>query len=219
MPFYCALCSRQRSSKGRVRCISNCGAVKTLLNACVGHRAPVPHRFVPGRCCERCYRAVIVAVKNSEPIVLPSTIREAGLGLFAQRDYKAGERITEYGGKIFDKKEVPLLPTAAFARQLNGTQVIDGSCAFRTNGDCTGLGRYANTSIDPDIPLNARYINRWLEKQGRNRCYLEALVDIPMGVEIFASYGSQYPLGSHPTHPRPTQFTEIYKKSKRARLK
>lgn len=213
------LCARQRPSKNGMRSISKCGDFETPLSACASHRGIVPHRFVPGRCCERCYRAVIVAVKNSEPIVLPSTIREAGLGLFAQHDYKAGERITEYGGKIFDKKEVPLLPTAAFARQLNGTQVIDGSCAFRTKGDYTGLGRYANTSLDPDIPLNARYINRWLEKEGRNRCYLEAIVDIPMGAEIFASYGSQYPLGGHPTHPRPTQFTEIYKKSKRPRLK
>lgn len=93
-----------------------------------------------------CHRKASTTPPEQEgPFVRRSTIRGAGNGLFADRDYKWGETIALYKGKIYaDRTEVP---KSDYVLQRGGFW-IDGRVHFGN----TGLGRYINAVRAPQKP-------------------------------------------------------------------
>jgi len=106
-----------------------------------------------------------------------STILEAGLGLFAKRDIKKGDKICDYLGKLY--RRVPKGDARYCIRLLNGSYIdaIDiKSCH----------GRFANDACHKLLD-NAIFVEDF-----DNSVYLEASRDIRAGEEIFCSYGWDY---------------------------
>lgn len=118
-------------------------------------------------------------MKKKEQITRPQVIgvragrSSAGLGLFATKDFKKGERIIEYIGKRVpagDKGSVNL-----YIFNVNKKIDIDGSPRWNT-------ARYANHSCLP----NAEAVN------DNNRIFIEAIKAIKAGEEITYDYGKEY---------------------------
>lgn len=97
----------------------------------------------------------------------------AGLGLYATRDFKKGERIIEYiGNKVPTGDEGPV---NLYIFNVTKKWDIDGSPRWNT-------ARYANHSCAP----NAEAVN------DRNRIFIEAIKKIGVGEEITYDYGKEY---------------------------
>jgi SET domain-containing protein len=95
----------------------------------------------------------------------------AGLGLFALRNFKKGERIIEYVGK----KVTPDSVENRYIFAVNKKWDIDGSPRQNT-------ARYANHSCAP----NAEAVN------DDDRIFIEALKRIGIGEEITYDYGADH---------------------------
>ena len=104
----------------------------------------------------------------------------AGMGLFATRDFKSGEHISDYTGD-------ELLLTSdrvggTYALALTQRRAVD---AARTN---TGYGRYANDPRGSDMSANAELVINRAKGTGR----LRATRAISKGSEILCRYGPAY---------------------------
>lgn len=109
-----------------------------------------------------------------------STIKGAGKGLFAMRDFKEGEIVTVYGGSYFINDQSPYLLTDDYGI------IWDGSHDFSE----TELGRWAN---DADYKTNFENNTFFETIYGLGRPpVLVASRDIKNGEEIFVSYGPRY---------------------------
>jgi uncharacterized protein len=95
----------------------------------------------------------------------------AGLGLFATKDFKKGERIIEYVGK----KVKPDSVDNRYIFAVNKKWDIDGSPRFNT-------ARYANHSCMP----NAEAVNE------DDHIFIEAIKKITAGEEITYDYGEEH---------------------------
>jgi hypothetical protein len=127
----------------------------------------------------------------------PSTLPDAGFGLFAGRDFKKNERITFYGGAKLDLEEAnELFLNNKDWRYLRAVEVkhsyIDG---FR------GIDLFkfslpdlcASAANDARGPRNnTMYSRQWNEKIAEYQICLKALRDIEKGEEIFVGYGATY---------------------------
>ncbi|MCA9353751.1 SET domain-containing protein-lysine N-methyltransferase [Candidatus Nomurabacteria bacterium] len=98
----------------------------------------------------------------------------SGFGLFATRDYKKGEEIIEYTGKIISNKEADK-KMGRYLFELSSRRTIDGSGRENT-------ARYINHSCEP----NAEAINHG------NKVMIEAKKKILSGEEITYDYGKEY---------------------------
>jgi len=105
-----------------------------------------------------------------------STIPEAGVGLFAKKDIKKGEKICEYIGKKI--RRVP--KDARYCIKLRNGMYVD---AIDPN---SGHGRFSNDSLHKLLD-NAEFVEDFA-----NTVFLEATRDIKAGEEIFCSYGWEY---------------------------
>lgn len=97
----------------------------------------------------------------------------AGLGLFATKDFKKGERIIEYIGNRVPTGDDG--PVNLYIFNVNKKIDIDGSPRWNT-------ARYANHSCVP----NAEAVNE------NNRIFIEAIKSIKAGEEITYDYGKEY---------------------------
>lgn len=97
----------------------------------------------------------------------------AGLGLFATRDFKKGERIIEYRGNRVPTGDDG--PVNLYIFNVNKKIDIDGSPRWNT-------ARYANHSCVP----NAEAVN------DNDRIFIEAIKVIKTGEEITYDYGKEY---------------------------
>ena len=97
----------------------------------------------------------------------------AGLGLFATKDFKKGERIIEYIGNRVPTGDDG--PVNLYIFNVNKKIDIDGSPRWNT-------ARYANHSCVP----NAEAVNE------NNRIFIEAIKNIKAGEEITYDYGKEY---------------------------
>lgn len=97
----------------------------------------------------------------------------AGLGLFATRTFKRGERIIEYIGNRVPTGDKG--PVNLYIFNVNKKIDIDGSPRWNT-------ARYANHSCVP----NAEAVN------DNNRIFIEAKKRILPGEEITYDYGEEY---------------------------
>jgi uncharacterized protein len=119
--------------------------------------------------------------------VKPSTLPNAGLGLFTKKDIKKGTRIIEYLGEVITEKELDRRAENdiyGYAFYISKRKVID---AYYTPDE---IARYANDANGiervPGIRNNCSY-EIW-----KNRGWITAEKNIPAGAEIFVSYGADY---------------------------
>lgn len=104
----------------------------------------------------------------------------AGMGLFATRDFKRGEHITDYTGDelVLSHDRVG----GPYALALTQRKAID---AARTN---TAYGRWANDPRGSDLSANAAFVVNPATGTGR----LRATRAITKGSEVLVSYGPAY---------------------------
>ena len=104
----------------------------------------------------------------------------AGMGLFATRDFRRGEHITDYTGDelVLNHDRVG----GPYALALTKRKAID---AARTN---TAYGRWANDPHGSDMNPNAEFVINRATGTGR----LRASKDIAKGSEVLVNYGPAY---------------------------
>ena len=128
--------------------------------------------------------------------IAKSSIPGIGNGLFTLRKIKKGEKICDFGGDLIGSKEFSKilddikkgnynLEAANYYVSLNSGLILDSYAS-----DC--FARYANDA--EGIIQDERFKNNAKITEGSNKisAYLEALIDIPEGSEIFTSYGKSY---------------------------
>ncbi|KAF8821415.1 putative histone lysine methyltransferase, SET [Cardiosporidium cionae] len=125
--------------------------------------------------------------------------RQAGLGLFADRDFKKNEIITEYTGTVIDRE------TALQLRSLGASShvirvgmphsYISGfSCPspFIGGGSFANDGRKMADGTTKGPGNNAQHFVWYDQRRGRDRVFLKARRDIPKGIEILIGYDNTY---------------------------
>ena len=98
----------------------------------------------------------------------------AGLGLFATRPFKKGERIIEYFGRVISKAE-EYSSRSKYLFEVNSRKTIDGT--QRDN-----FARYINHSCKPNCEPNIE----------RGRVFIDAIKAIKPGEELTYDYGDEY---------------------------
>lgn len=98
----------------------------------------------------------------------------AGLGLFATRAYKRGERIIEYVGRTISREE-EYTSRSKYLFEVSARKTIDGTS--RTN-----IARYINHSCSPNCEPEIE----------RGRIYIDAIKAIKPGEEFTYDYGEEY---------------------------
>lgn len=98
----------------------------------------------------------------------------AGLGLFATRSFKKGERIIEYFGRTLSTSE-EYTSRSKYLFEVNSRRTIDG--ATREN-----IARYINHSCRPNCEPEIE----------RGRIFIDAIRNIKEGEELTYDYGEEY---------------------------
>lgn len=98
----------------------------------------------------------------------------AGIGLFATRAYKKGERIIEYVGRTISNAEAYSIHSK-YLFEVNSRKTIDGSA--RSN-----IARYINHSCKPNCEPEIE----------RGRVFIDAIKNIKLGEEFSYDYGEEY---------------------------
>ncbi|MDP2655414.1 MAG: SET domain-containing protein [bacterium] len=98
----------------------------------------------------------------------------AGLGLFATRPYRRGERIIEYVGRTLTNAE-EYSSRSKYLFEVNSRKTIDG--AMRAN-----IARYINHSCRPNCEPEIE----------RGRIFIDAIKNIKAGEEFTYDYGEEY---------------------------
>eukprot|EP01054_Gregarina_sp_Poly1_P005015 Gregarina_sp_Poly_1__5014@NODE_2659_length_1862_cov_546_523120_g1686_i0_p1_GENE_NODE_2659_length_1862_cov_546_523120_g1686_i0NODE_2659_length_1862_cov_546_523120_g1686_i0_p1_ORF_typecomplete_len407_score48_26SET/PF00856_28/1_6e17_NODE_2659_length_1862_cov_546_523120_g1686_i05721792 len=123
--------------------------------------------------------------------VRDSTIPEAGRGLFASRDFKKGEFVTEYVGEIITRDEARRrLRRGQFhylGTLVTGMYEIDG---IQVPRDGEGAASFINHARKPHANV------QWAHVEDRKACFrrmfAKASRDIAAGEELFLDYGKTY---------------------------
>ena len=126
-----------------------------------------------------------MTLPNKQFVVKPSTIPDAGKGLFTKEFIPKGTRIIEYKGKVTTWKEIVngdhFNP---YVYYISRNHVIDAM------PDKKALARFANDARGlakiKGIKNNSKYV---MEKK---RVFIEAIRDIQAGEEILVPYGKEY---------------------------
>jgi len=98
----------------------------------------------------------------------------AGLGLFATRAFKKGERVIEYFGRTLSKAE-EYTSKSKYLFEVHSRKTIDGTT--REN-----VARYINHSCKPNCEPNIV----------RSRVWIDAIKGIKAGEELSYDYGEEY---------------------------
>ncbi len=98
----------------------------------------------------------------------------AGLGLFAARPFKKGERVIEYVGRVISIAE-EYTSRSKYLFEVNKRKTIDG--VERSN-----IARYINHSCRPNCEPEIE----------RGRVYIDAVKSIKAGDELSYDYGEEY---------------------------
>lgn len=98
----------------------------------------------------------------------------AGLGLFATRSFKKGERIIEYVGRTLTNAE-EYSSRSKYLFEVNSRKTIDG--AIRSN-----IARYINHSCTPNCEPEIV----------RGCIFIDAVKNIKEGQELTYDYGEEY---------------------------
>lgn len=118
-----------------------------------------------------------MTIKNKKP-VCPEGLQvkrsSAGLGLFAARPIKKGERLIEYFGREISKEE-EYSSKSKYLFEVNSKKTIDGTT--REN-----FARYINHSHKPNCEPNIV----------KGRVWIDAIKNIKVGEELNYDYGEEY---------------------------
>lgn len=117
-------------------------------------------------------RASTSSSSSTEGVVVRRSF--AGLGLFADRDFRKGERVIEYIGNRILSSESDTRPNR-YLFQVNSKWDIDGSPRWN-------IARYVNHSCRP----NCEAVNR------RGRIFIVSTRAIRKGDEFCYDYGQEY---------------------------
>ena len=98
----------------------------------------------------------------------------AGLGLFATRAYKKGERVIEYFGRTLTTAE-EYTSKSKYLFEVNTRKTIDGT--IREN-----IARYINHSCKPNCEPEIE----------RGRVFIDTIKPIKIGEEFTYDYGEEY---------------------------
>lgn len=98
----------------------------------------------------------------------------AGLGLFATRPFKKGERIIEYFGRVISKEE-EYTSRSKYLFEINSRKTIDGTTRKNT-------ARYINHSCKPNCEPEIV----------KGRVFIDAIKNIKPGEELCYDYGEEY---------------------------
>ncbi|KAJ1460635.1 hypothetical protein M885DRAFT_478187 [Pelagophyceae sp. CCMP2097] len=113
--------------------------------------------------------------------VRESLLPSAGEGLFATKNFEAGEAICDYRGVVLSLARAVQLPDKNYLMGFGLNVHVDARLAFAVPG------RYVNDNFDV-LLINARF-----EKSApARRATLVALRDIHAGEEVYAQYGASY---------------------------
>lgn len=123
--------------------------------------------------------------------VRDSSIPEAGRGLFASRNFRKGELVTEYVGEIITREEArKRLKVGNFhylGTLVSGMYEIDG---IQEPADGLGAASFINHASKPHTNVV------WAHVEDRILCFprlfARATREIPAGDEIFLDYGPTY---------------------------
>lgn len=117
-------------------------------------------------------------MKKKKVTTVPDGVRvgksSAGLGLFATRDFKKGERIIEYVGRVISKDE-EYSSRSKYLFEVSTRKTIDGQA--RTN-----IARYINHSCKPNCEPE-------IEK---GRVFIDTIKKVKEGEEFVYDYGEEY---------------------------
>lgn len=138
----------------------------------------------------------------------PSSIPDAGVGVFIGEDGKKGDLVTEYGGVVVDRTEAEALSNTNQDSHLRavhlGREALDG----RLQGLFTLedyyvpnnlLGSFVNDyrgAVEAPNATYFKYLNGGVvhpsEQIASGRIFIKLLEDLPAGSELFVSYGRRY---------------------------
>lgn len=117
-------------------------------------------------------------ITKKEKAVCPEGLKvkrsSAGLGLFATRPFKKGERIIEYFGREITKEE-EYNSRSLYLFEVNGRKTIDGTT--REN-----FARYINHACKPNCEPEIV----------KGRVWIDAIKNIKIGDELCYDYGDEY---------------------------
>lgn len=115
---------------------------------------------------------------SKKKVTYPEGVRvgrsSAGLGLFATRAYKKGERIIEYFGRVISKEE-EYTSRSKYLFEINSRKTIDGTT--REN-----IARYINHSCKPNCEPEIE----------RGRVFIDTIKPVKEGEEFTYDYGEEY---------------------------
>ena len=108
------------------------------------------------------------------------------MGLFTKKKIKKGTRIVEYKGEMLTWKEVKKLSDDrnGYVFFINYKKCIDAwnykKALGRFANDAKGIGRVKGISTNSEYVVDG------------DKCFIDAVKDIPAKSEIFVEYGSDY---------------------------
>jgi hypothetical protein len=170
-----------------------------------------------GRTIEQ-FRADLPVLKNrgGDIALYPSSIPNAGLGVFALRTFEKGEAITEYTGLLLSREEARSLPDKAQSHiralfnnkwSVDGLRLADGTPIVDPQRQLIGLGIGAYVNDARGIQNNADFafadspalIQQYetegvaVDKDPTQRCmFIIAKRRIRAYEEVFVPYGDAY---------------------------
>jgi SET domain-containing protein len=153
--------------------------------------------------------------------VAPSSIADAGLGLFARKRFLRGDPITAYSGELIaheeatrrrnKKEDSHIRRHVAFRVCIDGARLRDGTVVTEPLKQLIGCGlaQYANHDCDKcnadfefvDSDENEAATKRFFDGEPFSSCsfdaqkritFIYALADIEIGEEILVNYGRDY---------------------------
>jgi SET domain-containing protein len=139
--------------------------------------------------------------------VRPSTIPEAGLGLFALSQIKKNTLVTEYGGEVVDASGAKELFESGQDTHLRSTIPMFESLDGRVREETFTLDYYVSNNLMGSFAnyakgkVNVKYVKSRRLPEGRvhpyggtagGRIFLKATRNIEKGEELFIDYGASY---------------------------
>ena len=130
---------------------------------------------------------------TTDTYVAPSTLgQHAGLGLFAKRDFRKGETVCEYSGRLVEDSTKLTEEERRYTLHLSRRWAIDAS-----DPETSSVGRYVNDCREKDrkrlkrLGLSGNNVRFSLNHRTK-RAKIVATRPIHKHDEVFVPYGADY---------------------------
>lgn len=115
--------------------------------------------------------------------VKQSGIADAGMGVFALRDFKKGENVLQYTGEMFTRQDCPD-QDHRYCVGVTNTTCLCAKYNWKT------AGRYVNAPYKTGLKANLRFVIRQASEP--KEVWLKATRLIRAGKELLVGYGPGY---------------------------